>query len=542
MKKTHTLGILMFFAQVTFAQDSKLWVALSAGSSIGINNNQPNMLGNGFNIEGSAFIPLQLNQESQKLKSSRFTVGINLAVNYSNLNNLAPDNQDVANQYQLYNGSVAVNSVLEAEKSASFAGLAGLQATASFGKVSVSPSLNLCYLHLEKDGYVQTGTSSINGQPRQLDLVKAEAQNVGGFVFKPQLKVAYRINSKLSFFVSSAALMSQKNDYSTKQLVPQGGFNEKRTYEAQQLINGSWEDQQISSRYGTIEINAGISFGLGSSSKRKIRGKVTKPGDNGMNNTNSFIEQQSAKSINEKGIKRTEANERQTPNTSFGQRLNAKTTPSSTENPDSSAANNKEVNPLYNGNATEGNNPLYGQKSVSQQTQDKTFGEKVAQGQQPASKSINEKGIKRADAAMASPGSPIGGIVVKGGKNPGGNMRLVSNSNGEITLNHLQKGNYSFQLSSPSTEKSISEKGVKRSESTNLVSGNPIGGIIVKGGKNPGGNYINLTVNDKGEIGFEVLESGNYKLIITNGTTTGSKEKVVEKATSGLKDTLKTNV
>ncbi|MNR36473.1 hypothetical protein D3C85_1543950 [compost metagenome] len=75
--------------------------------------------------------------------------------------------------------------------------------------------------------------------------------------------------------------------------------------------------------------------------------------------------------------------------------------------------------------------------------------------------------------------------------------------------------------------------------------GNPIGGIIVKGGKNPGGNYINLTINDKGQVSFEVLETNDYKLIIQTPeapNTEAKKKKVVEKATSGLKDTLKTNV
>ena len=55
--------------------------------------------------------------------------------------------------------------------------------------------------------------------------------------------------------------------------------------------------------------------------------------------------------------------------------------------------------------------------------------------------------------------------------------------------------------------------------------GNPIGGIIVKGGKNPGGQMKNLVVDDQGNIRFEVLEAGNYKFIIqTPETTDGNNQ------------------
>ncbi len=51
---------------------------------------------------------------------------------------------------------------------------------------------------------------------------------------------------------------------------------------------------------------------------------------------------------------------------------------------------------------------------------------------------------------MARPGNPIGGIIVKGGKNPGGNLLVVtSTDNGEFELNGLEVGNYQFTLTAP---------------------------------------------------------------------------------------------
>ena len=50
-----------------------------------------------------------------------------------------------------------------------------------------------------------------------------------------------------------------------------------------------------------------------------------------------------------------------------------------------------------------------------------------------------------ASAALARPGNPIGGIIVKGGKNPGGQMRAVqTNEHGAFEFANMEKGNYSI--------------------------------------------------------------------------------------------------
>ncbi|QDW27833.1 hypothetical protein FFJ24_024515 [Pedobacter sp. KBS0701] len=105
-------------------------------------------------------------------------------------------------------------------------------------------------------------------------------------------------------------------------------------------------------------------------------------------------------------------------------------------------------------------------------------------------------------------GQPIGGIVVKGGKNPGGNIiTLVTNQNGEIEFNNTSMGSYKFTISVPSTNPK------------SRVAGSPIGGIIVKGGKNPGGSLITLMTNENGEIELNDLPAGLYKF-----TTLGASE------------------
>lgn len=45
------------------------------------------------------------------------------------------------------------------------------------------------------------------------------------------------------------------------------------------------------------------------------------------------------------------------------------------------------------------------------------------------------------------PGNPIGGLIIKGGKNPGGNLRTTqSNENGEFEFTDLEPGDYTFTI------------------------------------------------------------------------------------------------
>ena len=49
--------------------------------------------------------------------------------------------------------------------------------------------------------------------------------------------------------------------------------------------------------------------------------------------------------------------------------------------------------------------------------------------------------------AVARPGNPIGGIIVKGGKNPGGSMiTTTTNSNGEFEFTNLKPGSYTITM------------------------------------------------------------------------------------------------
>lgn len=55
-------------------------------------------------------------------------------------------------------------------------------------------------------------------------------------------------------------------------------------------------------------------------------------------------------------------------------------------------------------------------------------------------------------AVLAAPGTPIGGIIVKGGKNPGGQMRALAttDANGTFTIRFAEGGDYRLQFDASS--------------------------------------------------------------------------------------------
>lgn len=547
MKTITTLSILLISIQIGFAQENKLWLSLGAGQANTSSDNKTNLIGNGYAIQGDAFIPFYRKGWDGTVKGGSFALGINVSGNYTAVKNLSPNDNDVASQYQIFGGNLTVASQAEAKMSGSFSGLLGLQGSISFGKFNLSPSVNTGYLHLNQKGYAQNATTTINGQTQQKELIRSEQQKTSGLILKPQLKVGYNIASNLTIFVGSAFSKGPEINHTTQYLVPQGGFNDRKTYEASQLAKGTWESRTTASRYNVTELNFGLTMALG---KKKPVKSGTGLGAGSGAAAASYARMSNANSSPQSNIQDSAAvKNRISMNVTTPKQQSA-----TIKNPLYESSGNSGENPLFEG---KGASPLRVEKANADRKPDVSKDEPVITSEKPSK--FSKKGydyykassdLIAMDDVQNAPGQPIKGVIVKGGKNPGGKkISVVSNVNGEIFLNNLSKGNYTFQLAMPSqpSGKSISEQGVKRGETdaSQARPGNPIGGIIVKGGKNPGGSFINLTVNDKGQVGFDVLEKGSYKLIIQTPETPNAdakKEKVVEKATSGLKDTLKTQV
>ena len=376
MKAKYPIIALLLSFQTAVAQNG-IQLSLSSGVANASSKGKDNLIGNGFHLQTDVFVPFYGKSWNPNGKEHCFAVGIFLGGNYTSVKNIPSNNSDVSTKYNAYNTPIAVESKMSRSNSNSYSGFAGIQAAFGFGRFHISPSINAGYLSFKQEGSVQTGTASINGEQQQKDLVKREPQIVQGLIFKPQLRAGYKLKHNMAVFAGFALVTGPEIQHTTQYLVPEGGFKENNTYEISQLAKGTWESSVQTSRYAITEINIGLSVALGK--------KKTKKGAN------------------------------------------------------------------------------------------------AASASYAAGKSM---------APEARPGNPIGGIIVKGGKNPGGNsINVVSDENGQITFDVATAGDYMLQLSAPdqTAGRSISEKGINRTEVAEMARpGTPIGGIVVKGGKKSG--------------------------------------------------------
>lgn len=443
MKKYLSLFILPFVSTMALAQAPSAVISVGGGiSTTSSTLKKEALIGNGYFINTNVFLPfLSKGWDGSVKGSGKFALGIIAGAEYNSANNLLPGVGPAQKTYKLYTGDLDItNAQKGSANSSGFTGLAGLQADFTLGKFTLSPSVSGAYFSLKQDGFTQSSPVMVNGTTQTVVLLESQPVKRTGFIFKPQFKVSYPIAGNLSFYAAGGVNIGPKITTTQSRLVPAGGFTDKNMYEPTQLATGTRNDQSAISRYQNITVTAGLSWGFGgisANSRHRLKGKVTKPGGNGLIYTPAGDE------------------------------------------PSPTAQATTDEHRTYTG------------------------------------------GRKNETSALVA-GQPIKGVIVKGGINPGGNMMVITtNDKGEFELNGLGAGDYKFTITAPEEPagKSISTKGVTstKDKSKNMAysPGSPIGGIVVKGGKNPGGNMMVITTNSNGEFELNGLEAGDYKFTIT---------------------------
>jgi len=517
MKTKFTLCMIFAATQIGFAQENKLWLSLGAGMTNTSSANKNNLMGNGTNLQADAFVPLYRKGWDGSVKGSGFTLGINISGNYTAIKNLSPNNADVASQYQIFGGSLGVASQSESKVSGSFSGLLGIQGRVALDKFNFSPSLNAGYLHFNQKGFVQDGSATINGQQQERDLVKAENQTTNGLVFKPQVKIGYNIGQNFTFFVSPSMSVGPEIKQTVQYLVPQGGFNDRNTYEVKQLANGTWESKTNSSRYKFTEINFGVSIAIGKKKASKTNVKPggavssfyakTAPVSSETPTSNKVTDFNTTRNNRERGqLKRPDTLHQEWDNIIAENISKAKNNADTTNGGMVTKAG---VSTSRSGIIRTGNAKL-----TESKPQDTTPTTKagISTSRSNIPRSSGSKGKLHENDNTDTENTDTTGASQRLSMTPTTTKQTQGKTFGEKVTNGLQTASNPTQPQG----KSINEKGVKRSETAVLAKpGSPIGGIVVKGGKNPGGNLITTTTNGKGEFEFTATEAGNYKFSFT---------------------------
>ena len=545
------------------------------------------ILDNGWNVNGNFYVPFWYRETAGLFHSS---IGMNLGFSYFQLKNVSQE----ASASGFNTLGQAALPLLERENDAAtragYLGEGGLQANLSFGKITFSPILNIGYLAFQGSESKISQETTLGDQNYTFDLFSQKKEALKSVVLIPKLRISY-FPGRIGLFAEANYTSGGEIKYTTSTFKPNGNPVRENYYDLKQMLAGKNETTETNHKFGTVGLNAGITFRLGG-----------EPAKANINTSRSNIKQQI--STGNKG--------------------------GSTDNPGEPAKANI--------NTSRSN--IKNQISVN--TNDSAL-DSIAKAQRVEVQddfNTTRNNREGAQISMVSSGNSTGGIIVKGRKKSGGQLiTIVTDEQGSFELKNLEKGVYEFSLTNPSkaeaqdfnttrsnrergqlvtnpqtgditaannpnqaigqaqdfnttrsnrergqlvtnpqtgdttaannpnqaigqaqdfnttrsnkdrvqlvtntqkghtTAESNSSQSIGQAQDFNTTRSNkdrgqlvtnpgtPIGGIIVKGGKNPGGQMKNFVVDDQGNIRFEVLEAGNYKFIIqTPETTDGNNQ------------------
>lgn len=196
--------------------------------------------------------------------------------------------------------------------------------------------------------------------------------------------------------------------------------------------------------------------------------------------------------------------------------------------------NQKINNPIYTENGTSGSNPIYngiattGNGNVCGNTShflvglyDPESGSLVAKTTADSCGNFWFANVPSGSYAVSITGYGTAkktyevSLTDEGKYDVGGEMR-TGNAQLVLTLNSIENDSNALTKKvivrgwDPKEKKSITGKAGYYNAGTQRVAGNPIGGIIVKGGKNPGGQMRAVQTDENGRFEFTGLTQGNY--------------------------------
>ena len=489
-------------------------LSFNGGTTLpGSNLENSDILGNGWNVNGNLYVPFWYRKTAGLFHTS---IGMNVGFSYFQLKNVSQEG--VTSGYNTL-GQAAL-PLLERENDAAtragYLGEGGLQANLSFGKITFSPILNIGYLAFQGSESKISQETTLGDQNYTFDLFSQKKEALKSVVLIPKLRISY-FPGRIGLFAEANYTSGGEIKNTTSTFKPNGNPVRENYYDLKQMLAGQNETTETIHKFRAFGLNAGISIPLGG-----------EPAKANINTSRSNIKQQI--STGDKGGN--------TDNPGEPAKANINTSRSNIKNQISVNTNDSALDSIAKAQRVEVQDDFNTTRS-------------------------NRQGAPQ--ISMVSSGNSTGGIIVKGRKKSGGQLiTIVTDEQGSFELKNLEKGVYEFSLTNPSkaeaqdfnttrsnrdnrlvtnpqtgdtTTESNSSQSIGQAQDFNTTRNNrergqlvtkpgtPIGGIVVKGGKNPGGQMKNFVVDDQGNIRFEVLEAGNYKFIIqTPETTDGNNQ------------------
>ena len=529
-------------------------LSFNGGTTLpGSNLENSDILGNGWNVNGDLYVPFWYRETAGLFHTS---IGMNVGFSYFQLKNVSQEG--VTSGYNTL-GQAAL-PLLERENDAAtragYLGEGGLQANLSFGKITFSPILNIGYLAFQGSESKISQETTLGDQNYTFDLFSQKKEALKSVVLIPKLRISY-FPGRIGLFAEANYTSGGEIKNTTSTFKPNGNPVRENYYDLKQMLAGQNETTETIHKFRAFGLNAGISIPLGgepakanintsrSNTKQQIStddkgGNTDNPGEPAKANINtsrSNIKNQISANTNDSALD----------SIAKAQRVEVQDDFNTTRNNREGA----QISMVSSGNST-GGIIVKGRKKSGGQLITIVTDEQGSFELKNLEKGVYEFSLTNPSKAEAqdfnTTRSNRDNRLVTNPQT--GDTTTESNSSQSIgqaqdfntTRNNRERGQL---VTNPQTGNTTAANNPNQAigqaqdfnttrnnkERGQLVTkpGTPIGGIVVKGGKNPGGQMKNFVVDDQGNIRFEVLEAGNYKFIIqTPETTDGNNQNARE--------------
>lgn len=216
----------------------------------------------GLAINGNLYVPLTGNWDVPT-SGPVFSIGLNAGAEYFN-----GGFQNYGKTYPSYDiigqsGETAVVTKLSGDKVPVYKAEAGVQANFSFGKLTVSPILNVGYMSIKQTELQLIQSNAINGQTYTYNLYSQSSGKNRGLALIPKLRVAY-FPGKLGFYVEGNYTSGSELKAEGRVFKPQGSPNDQGRYNLDQMQMGSTMVSNAKTLpYQSMGFNVGMSLALG---------------------------------------------------------------------------------------------------------------------------------------------------------------------------------------------------------------------------------------------------------------------------------------